>query len=122
MKSKAIQELVTSLGRHRGRHHTASGAERKEPECALGEAGTVSQVLYEDSWVTVELASVLCRIPPVGFFFFINRGNQASTKSSPRQHFFLPLGGGVNVLNLTSSGHIPIVHFYWPEGLLIRIF
>lgn len=56
VKSKAIQELVTSLGRHRSRHHTASGAERKEPEFALGEAETVSQVLYEDSWVTVELA------------------------------------------------------------------
>lgn len=70
VKSKAIQELVTSLGRHRrSRHHTASGAERKEPEFALGEAETVSQVLYEDSWVTVELASVLCRIPPVGFSF-----------------------------------------------------
>lgn len=41
VKSKAIQELVTSLGRQRrSRHHTASGAERKEPDCALGEAGT----------------------------------------------------------------------------------
>lgn len=32
------------------------------------------------------------------FFFFINRGKQASTKISPRRHFFRPLGR-VNVLN-----------------------
>ena len=43
-------------------------------------AGTVSQVLYEDSWVAVQLASVLCRIPPVSFSFSSTEVNRPAQK------------------------------------------